>query len=373
MTNITKKYQNTTSDVFMLVLGVALVLISCWYFFTGYEVSHDALTDGRMISVTSRVNGVITEVYVEDSQEVKKGDLLMEINPQVYQAQLREAESELNHEKVRLLMCEKPEREDIIISDERPTKSLIDSKYTFNRNDLDKLAKMFSGNVQKRKDKLRPIPKKTDSMPQGTQVAQQYQTLCQRNTPNGKAFYQQSSSLNTQVNNQQLVNTVQPNKELEEQEEDYEMVDTVELREQIKALESKVADCKLNLSYTKVYATQDGIISARNVRSGDYVEIGDELINLVPKHVWIIANYKSSQADKMHEGQNVYIRISDYPKKIFKGMVESVDCIQENQKKSNDGLPQGSDIVPVRIVFTKDYSDYNFIPGTSVVTAVRIK
>ena len=369
-----KKYSKTDKpESFTLILGVALVLFSVVFFLTGYETTHDAVVEGKMVSISSRVSGPVLNVFVEDGQEVKKGDLLLEVESQPYLLKLRDAESELNHAKVRLLMCERPDRDDIIISDERQrrSKSLIESKYVFARSDLDKFAKMFSGNVQKRKDKLNPLPKKPKPanplyqqgvVGQGMQTSSVYQV-----SSNG---HNMIATQNAQVN-QNMPNGVQPQ---EEDEEDYAMVDTVELKQQIKDLESKVADCKLNLSYTRVYASQDGTISSRNVKVGDEVEVGQELLNLVPKNVWIIANYKKSQADKMHEGQVVYIKSEDFPRKFFKGVVESVDDIDSVAKLDGQEVsePLMSDTVPVRIAFTKDYSEYNFVPGMAVSTAVRV-
>ena len=381
-----KKYSKTDKpESFMLILGIALVFASVVYFFTGYETTHDAVVEGKMVSISARIGGQVLNVFVEDGQEVKKGDLLLEVESQPYLLKLRDAESELNHAKVRLLMCERPDRDDIIISDERQrrTKSLIDSKYVFARSDLDKFAKMFSGNVQKRKDKLNPLPKKPKPanplyqqgvVGQNMQTSSVYQVSSNGHnmvaTQNAQVN-QNMAGVNGQAGQQNMPNGVQPQ---EEDEEDYAMVDTVELKEQIKELESKVADCKLNLSYTRVYATQDGTISSRNVKVGDEIEVGQELLNLVPKNVWIIANYKKSQADKMHEGQVVYIKSEDFPRKFFKGVVESVDDFDSVAKLDGQEVsePLMSDKVPVRIAFTKDYSEYNFVPGMAVSTAVRV-
>ena len=375
-----KRYDNN-SDSFMLILGIFLLFLAGFFFFTGYVTSHDAVIEGRLISIVSRAKGQVVNVYVEDNQEVKKGDLLLELDPQVYQLQLKEAEAELNHAKVRLLMCEKPDREEIVISDERQTKSLIDSNYRFARSDLDKLAKMFSGNSQKRKDKLNPKPRQNPKphVPQGAEVARQYQMQAMQNGKmvNGLQT-QQSMQVNysQNSNNQNMQNVPIPDVNVpnidEEEEEDYALIDTVELREQIKSLESKVADCKLNLSYTKVYASQDGTISTRNVQPGDMVEVGQELVNLIPKRVWVVANYSSSQADKMHEGQNVYIKVEDYPRRFFKGMVESVNDFETTAKMDGVEGEMNTETVPVRIVFTRDYSEFNFVPGMAVSTSVKV-
>lgn len=378
-----RKYKNDSSESFMLILGVFLLFVAGFFFFTGYETSHDAVIEGRLVSVVARAKGEVVNVYVEDNQEVKKGDLLAEIDPQVYQLELREAESELNHAKVRLLMCEKPDREEIVISDERrKCKSLIDSKYGFSRSELDKLARMFSGNVQKRKDKLNPKynPNPKPRVPQGAEVARQYQMQAMQNNRvvNGlqtqqtmQVNYSQNSNNSNDTQLVQQSETQDMNIPTDE-EEDYEMVDTVELREQIKDLESKVANCKLNLSYTKIYATQDGTVSSRNVQIGDHVEVGQEIVNLVPKRVWVVANYPSSKVDKMRVGQNVYIKIEDYPRRFFKGMVESVDDFETVAKMEGAQEDMTMDTVPVRIVFTKDYSEFNFVPGMAVSTSVKV-
>ncbi len=389
-----KKYKYDGSESFMLILGVFLLFVAGFFCFTGYETSHDAVIEGRLVSVVARAKGQVVNVYIEDNQEVKKGDLLLEIDPQIYQLELKEAEAELNHAKVRLLMCEKPDREEIIISDERrQCKSLIEPKYGFSRAELDKLAKMFSGNVQKRKDKLNPKPNPNPKprAPQGAEVARQYQMQAMQNNRmvNGlqtqqsmQVNYSQNSPAQNNPNNpnnpqvaqnseMQVMHELDPSLQ-DEEEEDYALIDTVELREQIKALESKVANCKLNLSYTKVYATQDGTISSRNVQVGDIVEVGQDLVNLIPRRVWVVANYSSAQADKMHAGQNVYIKVEDYPRRFFKGMVESVDDFDTVAKMEGAQEERTTDTVPVRIVFTKDYSEFNFVPGMAVSTSVKV-
>lgn len=346
------KYKKSGTDMFVPLLGVLLLVLSAFLFFTGYEISDDGVVEGRLVSVLSRVEGSVVNVYIEDGQEVKKGDLLMEIDPNVYQLKLREVESQLNNARVKLLLCEKPERENpIIISDDnKPSKSLIDSKYVFSKSDLDKFARAFAGNVQKRKD--------ATSLKNFIKDEKKEREALEMQDPKNIA----TSQVNQKIGE-------------EEQEEEYEMIDTVELRAYIKQLEAQVSDCKLNLSYTKVYATQDGTISSRNVKVGDVVEVGQELFNLVPKRVWVVANYKSSQTSHMHEGQKVYIKIEDYPGRFFKGMVESVDAFDGVAKM--DGVKNqpavNSDFVPVRIVFTKDYSEYNLVPGMAVSSYVKVK
>jgi membrane fusion protein (multidrug efflux system) len=152
-----------------------------------------------------------------------------------------------------------------------------------------------------------------------------------------------------------------------------------ELTAEIQRLEAEVAEYKLDLSYTKIYASQDGLISARNVEEGNYVQVAQPLLSIVPKRVWIIANFKEIQLTHMSAGQPVKIKIDTYPNRTFKGVVDSIQ--RSTGAKSSLFPPEnavGSYVkivqrVPVKIVFTEDYSDFNIVPGMSVVPTVKVK
>jgi len=147
----------------------------------------------------------------------------------------------------------------------------------------------------------------------------------------------------------------------------------------IKRLEAEVEQAKLNLQYTKIYAPQSGKIAARSVEKGNYVNIGQPLMNIVPEQVWVVANFKEIQLTHMKEGQSVRIKVDTYPGKRFKGHVESIQ--RATGAKSSLFPPEnavGSYVkivqrVPVKILFDEDISGYNIVPGMSVVPKVRIK
>lgn len=344
-----KKQKKYKADSFPVVIGLFLMFFAGVLFFTGFEISVDGEVDGKLISANSRVSGVVENVYLEDGQEVQKGDLLMQIDSRYYEQQLKNAESELTNARVKLLLCEKPEREDVIISEEnKPQKSLIDGKYGFDKAELSKLAKTFSGGVQKRKDvtslKNFRLDAKKEKQEEERNKSQTF--VVPMPNPDGKT----------------------------EVQEEYEMIDVVELRSKIKQLEVRVADCKLQLSHTRIYASQDGTISTRNVKVGDSVEVGQELFTLIPKRVWITAQYPVSKVDNLRVGQRAYVRITDFPNRIFEGVVVSVGSLNDAvQIKSPENAEGVCLVVSVRIVFTKDYSDYNFLPKTDSKVYVRVR
>ena len=149
----------------------------------------------------------------------------------------------------------------------------------------------------------------------------------------------------------------------------------------LKALKAQRDGAALNLSYTTIYAPQDGTVSSKRVEKGMMVTAGTPLFTLVPNQVWIVANFKETQLENMRPGQEVTIKIDTYPKHTFVGKVDSIQ--RSSGAKSSLFPPEnavGSFVkivqrIPVKIVFTEDYDKdkYIIVPGMSVVPKVRVK
>ena len=149
----------------------------------------------------------------------------------------------------------------------------------------------------------------------------------------------------------------------------------------LKSAKADMDKAALDLSYTKIYAPQSGTVSNRRVEKGMYVNVGTPLFVVVPHNVWVVANFKENQLRHMKPGQAVDIKIDTYPDKVFKGKVDSIQ--RASGAKSSLFPPEnavGSFVkivqrIPVKIVFDEkiDPSEYNIIPGMSVVPKVRIR
>jgi membrane fusion protein (multidrug efflux system) len=89
--------------------------------------------------------------------------------------------------------------------------------------------------------------------------------------------------------------------------------------------EAAYHQAKLNLSYTSVAAPVPGMIGARALRVGQYVQAGTPLMAVVPLHaVYIVANYKETQLAQMRAGQPAAIEVDTFPGVLLKGHVDSV-------------------------------------------------
>ena len=93
---------------------------------------------------------------------------------------------------------------------------------------------------------------------------------------------------------------------------------------QVAQAQANLAQAELNLSYTEIRAPLDGTITRRNVEVGTYAQAGQQVFYLVPLQVWVVANFKETQLNRMRPGQHATISVDAYPRLKLHGHVESV-------------------------------------------------
>lgn len=97
-----------------------------------------------------------------------------------------------------------------------------------------------------------------------------------------------------------------------------------QLTGQVEQAQARLKQALLNLSWTVVTAPQDGWITKRNVEVGNYVAPGQQIFSVVAPEVWITANFKETQLDRMRRGQSVAIKLDAFPHLDLRGHVDSV-------------------------------------------------
>lgn len=310
---------------------------------THFQSTDDAFVEGRIISVAPRVSGPVTHLLVDDNQPVKKGDLLLEIDPNDYQVKLAQAEAKLAEAQAKLKISSHDiSKNSSNVSQAADDTTSAKSKLDFAQKDYKRYNDMYKTGVVSKQD--------YDKSSKELEVS----------TANF-----QSSTNRAKAMQSELDSSIAQNESVEAE---------------IKRLQAEVEQAKLNLSYTKIYAPSDGLISARSVEQGNYVQIGQPLLAVVPSDVWIVANFKEGQLTHMHQGQKVTVSIDAYPGKKFKAHIDSIQ--RATGAKSSLFPPEnavGSYVkivqrVPVKIVFDENYlTKYNIVPGMSVVPRVKIK
>lgn len=327
----------TITAIILVMVGIFMAIHS-----TFFQSTDDAFVEGRLISVAPRVSGPVIKLLVDDNQEVQAGQLLVEIDPNDYEVKLHQAEAKLAEAKARLNVTDKQIDEGASnvqqsFEDITSTKSKLD----FAQKDHKRYSDMYKEGIVSKQDYDNSVTHLT--------VAQSAH----------KSANEKSNALKS---------ALESNKAKKES-----------VQAEIKKYEAEVEQAKLDLSYTKIYAPQAGMVSARSVEMGNYVQVGQPLMEIVPKEVWVVANFKEIQLTHMKKGQPVSIKIDTYPGKRFKGRVDSIQ--RATGAKSSLFPPEnavGSYVkivqrVPVKIIFEEEISDYNIVPGMSVVPKVKVK
>jgi membrane fusion protein (multidrug efflux system) len=144
--------------------------------------------------------------------------------------------------------------------------------------------------------------------------------------------------------------------------------------------QARLDQAKLNLSYTTIVAPFDGRITARTVQLGNYISPGQALFALVPRYVWVTANFKETQLTYMRPGQPVTVHVDAYPNQDFKA---KVDSLQAGSGARFSLLPPENAVgnyvkvvqrIPVKIVFDEELpTNLDIAPGMSVEPKVKVK
>ncbi|MBR1942951.1 HlyD family secretion protein [bacterium] len=317
--------------VIVPVIAVAILVLSGAFAFLNslkYQSTDDAFIEGSLISIAPKVSGQVISLKVNDNDFVKKGQLLLEIDPKDYENKVKELESALKEAKANQS-----------VSSGDTEKSEADLSYSLKNLD-------FAKRDFERYSKLKQEGLCTKQQYDAAETA--YKEALERNNA-------MNAAVKSSVSKQDAASA------------------------NIEKIEAQLAQAKLNLSYTKIYAPQDGNVSSRSVEEGNYVNVAQPLMSVVSPNVWVVANYKETQLTHMKKGQEVRIKIDTYPNKKFKGKIDSIQ--RASGAKASLFPPEnavGSYIkvvqrIPVKIIFDEDISDYTIAPGMSVVPRVKIR
>jgi membrane fusion protein (multidrug efflux system) len=143
--------------------------------------------------------------------------------------------------------------------------------------------------------------------------------------------------------------------------------------------QTNMAAARLDFSYTKIFAPSDGRVTRKSVEAGDYVQVGQTLLSIVPPEVWVVANFKESQLKHMKPGQPALVEIDA----LGKTLRAHVDSVQAGSGARFSLLPPenatGNYVkvvqrVPVKIVFDEPLPAGHVIgPGLSVTPDVQVR
>lgn len=327
------------------IVGCVLVVAVIVYYFiflAPYVSTDDAFVDGYVTMISPRVPGQVDRLLVKDNQQVKEGNVLLEIDPRDYKAKLAQAQADLASARSQLNQAQAQ----VSVSEAKVVQAQA-------------AVTAAQAEAQRAADDLK-----------------RYESVESRAV--SKTAFDRARAL-AQTANADLESARSQVKAAQaEVELNRAGVETATAA--VQQTQAKVEEAELNLSYTKVVAPRDGRVTARTVQLGNYVQPGQALLTLVPTNVWVTANFKETQLTYLRPGQQVQIHVDAYPNRMFKGRVDS---LQAGTGARFSLLPPENAVgnyvkvvqrVPVKIVFDEPLpTNLDIAPGMSVEPKVKVK
>ena len=142
--------------------------------------------------------------------------------------------------------------------------------------------------------------------------------------------------------------------------------------------EADLAYAQLQLSYTALRAPATGVVARKNLEVGQVLQVGRPVLAIMPQQdVWVVANFKETQLDRMRPGQSVILKVDAYPGEKFKGTVDSISPGTGSifsllpPENATGNFVKVVQRVPVKIVLEKTASTESILRrGMSVIATV---
>jgi membrane fusion protein (multidrug efflux system) len=149
---------------------------------------------------------------------------------------------------------------------------------------------------------------------------------------------------------------------------------------QVEQRQEELDIAQLNLSYAVITAPCDGYVSKKGVQLGQLVSVGQNLFAIVDESdMWVIANFKETQIEKMKIGQKVKIEVDAYPDQKFEGTIQSLQAATGSMfallppDNATGNFVKVVQRVPVKIIIDKNQNkNYPLRAGMNVTAVVKV-
>jgi membrane fusion protein (multidrug efflux system) len=379
---------NKASKRKLIVAALAAVAVlgggTLWALQHGFEDTDDAQIDGDVINVPARTSGVVTAVHFADNQEVKEGQLLAEIDPAPATAKLAQAEAELASAQASAQSATvqaslagtnaRGQRSVAQASLRGARVSVTTTQQQINEADAQLLAAQAAFN------KARIDLDRANALIAAQAVPQAQVDAAKATFDAAQAQVAQAQARAASLR----AATAQVQARVSEASARYDQAATVDQQiadadARAKMAQARVATAKaardlaaLELSYTKIYAPRDGVVSKRAINVGQMVTPGSGIVALVPtRDLWVTGNFKETQLVHMKVGQRARVKVDAYGVTLD-GQLESFSAATgarftllppDNATGNYTKIVQR---VPVRVKLTNVPRDLALRPGLSV-------
>ena len=291
----------------MTVLKIALPVLlivsgGMWFYYRNRVSTDDAQVDGHLVPVSSRVYGSVETVAVRDNQPVKKGDLLVVVDPRDIQAKVDQA-------KAALLMAQ--------AQVEGARADLERARVAYQQARSSDLA-TARANMDARKaaydkaladlDRMKPLAARQEI---SALQFDAYRTQADVADSEYKAVKERLTSLEHEADIRKVAVSAGEAR-------------LASAHAQVEEAKAALEALNLQLGYTRITAPVDGVVTRKFVELGQTIQPGQNLLTLIPLHqTWVTANFKETQLDKVRPGQEADVEV-DMNGMVLKGRVDSI-------------------------------------------------
>ena len=329
----------------LIALVILAVLVTAgilyWLHARHFENTDDAFIDGYRSQVSAQVAGRVVNLAIKDNQEVKAGAILLQIEPRDYQVKVANAQAQRAQAQAQL---------------DQARAGLLQQQASFDQAQAQvRVAEAELGQQQADLARYRAIDPKAITRQQLDTTSAQTKSAAARLDASRQAV----SGARAQIEAQKA------------------QIEAAEAN--VQAADAAVASADLQLGYTTVIAPQDGRVTRRTVDLGNYANVGQPLLAIVPDDVWVTANFKETQLAHMKPGQPVRVEVDACPGSAIEA---HVDSFQTGTGAVFSALPAenatGNYVkvvqrVPVKIVFDRKPEGCRLLPGLSVAPRVTVR
>lgn len=307
-----------------------------------YESTDNTYLKAHITLISPKETGYVKEVLFTDNQKVRPGDLLVVIDDHDYKARVDQAEAQMNVEKARIQTLE---------TDKTTQSAKIrqeEANIAATEADLERAAKDL---------------KRFEHLAEDGAISAQTRDAAEAGHKQATAQREKYRSTRQEAASQLASIEAQIN----------------EARARLQVTEAVLDLARIDLANTRITAPIAGIIGNRSVQVGQLVKPGSALAYLIPDDgLFVEANFKETQIERMKLGQAVEIRVDAYPDQVFEGTVDSFAPASGAEfsllppENATGNFTKIVRRIPVKIAFRPGTKLNGLKPGMSTVVKVKV-
>ncbi|MQA40271.1 HlyD family secretion protein [Rugamonas aquatica] len=327
---------------FVALVGVLIVLYA-WRlppFSSAIVSTENALVRGQVTLIGTQLPGYVTDVRVQDFQQVKQGDLLVQIDDRIYQQRYEQAEAQLAAQKAALANWEQAHRTaEAGVALNQATLANAEAQAAKSVADLSRVNSLAADG-----------------------------SLSLREQDSSKAAKAQTAA---------AVSQARASLEIARQQVQSVVVNKLSLAAAVANATAALKAARVDLDNTRITAPEDGQLGQVTVRKGAYVNTGAQLMGLVPRQLWVIANLKETQMNGVQVGQSATFKVDALDGAQLTGQVERISPATGSEfsvlpaDNATGNYVKIAQRIPVRIrIDAGQAKAHRLAPGMSVVVSI---